>query len=78
MFDPNWVVAGAETAVAIETGALMIGNRKPKDTGPSPASAVVIQGVTNETLIMAALIIAAALMLGLVAHAMILNHGVVA
>jgi hypothetical protein len=76
MFDPTWLAAGAETAVAAETGVMMFGNRKSKDSGPAsaPVPAVPFQGVTSEALIMSALIIAVALLAG----ALIIHHGLVA
>jgi hypothetical protein len=69
MLDPTWLAAGAETAVAAETGVMMFGNRKSKDN--SAASAAVAQGLSNEALIMSAFIVAVALL----ASALIIHHG---
>jgi hypothetical protein len=74
MLDPTWIAAGAETAVAVENGVMMIGKHKPKDSGPTPAPTVAFQGLSNEALITAAFILAVALL----ASALIIHHGLVA
>jgi hypothetical protein len=74
VFDPNWLAAAAESAVATETGVMMIGNRKSKDSVPATTPAVSAQAITREDLMTAAFIIAFAVLVG----AVIIHHGLAA
>jgi hypothetical protein len=74
VFDPTWLTAAAESAVATETGVMMIGNRKSKDSTPAMAPVMAAQGIAREDLMTAAFIIAFALLVG----AVIIHHGLVA
>ncbi len=77
MLDPSWVTAGADLAIAAENGVMMIGKRKSKDNEPeqlSELAAAVQLGITNQALIVSAVIVALAMLLA----AGVIHHGLVA
>jgi hypothetical protein len=77
MLDPSWVTAGADLTIAAESGVMMIGKRKSRDNEPEQPSvpvAILQPGITNQALIVSAMIVALAILLA----AGVVHHGLVA
>jgi len=74
--NPEWLVAGAEAAIAAETGVIMF-KSKAKDPAPTPApvGAAAVRTVSfDAVLVFAGLVLLGMMMLG---AAMIIHHGLV-
>jgi hypothetical protein len=78
MISPEWIEAAADLAAAVEKGVAMR-NRKPVEIPTAPAGpTVVVDGISKEDFIKAAMILAAAVLglaAAMLASALIVHHG---